>query len=95
MRKYQLSHRTVSLKKAQEPYNQVFQQIALILAPNQPTQTINQQLLFTYLEPCETKVTYFDLTIPVNKDVVTFDVSMDNAQLMHVEEGPCRVKSDL
>ena len=40
--------------------------------------------ILTYFEPCQTKVTYFNLHIFIKQHILTLDVSMNYAQGMHV-----------
>ena len=49
----------------------------------------------TYNEPCKAKVTDLHIAIVVDKHVVTFNVAMDDAEIVHVEVDASTVKSDL
>jgi hypothetical protein len=46
--------------------------------------------MLTYLETGQSEVADFDFQIFVNQDIVTLDVSVYNAQCVHVLEDSCR-----
>ena len=51
-------------------------------------------LVFTYFESSEAEVADLDGESVVNEDVVTFDISMDDAEGVHVVEGAGDISSD-
>ena len=50
--------------------------------------------MFTYSESGESEVADLDVEGVVDKDVVTLDISMDDAERVHVEEGAGDISSD-
>ena len=51
-------------------------------------------LVFTYFESCEAEIADLDGEGVVDEDVVTLDISMDDAKGVHVEEGAGDISSD-
>jgi hypothetical protein len=51
-------------------------------------------LVFTYFESSEAEVADLDGEGVVDEDVVTLDISMDDAERVHVEEGAGDISSD-
>ena len=49
----------------------------------------------TYNEACEAKITDLHIAVVVNEDIVTFDIAMHDAEIVHVEVDAGAVKSDL
>jgi hypothetical protein len=50
--------------------------------------------VYTYFESGETEVADLDVEGVVDEDVVTLDVSVDDAERVHVEEGARDISSD-
>ena len=84
MRRRQHSHHTVAFRKALEPCKQVFLQIALNLFRYQPKKKLKIGSGNTYFESCESKVTDFHLEILVNQNILALNITMNNAESMHI-----------
>ena len=46
----------------------------------------------TYFETGKAEVANLHLVVLVDQNILSFDVAVDNAQLVHVEEHPCGVE---
>jgi len=78
-----------AFKIAQEPCSREFQHTASFPFPSQPRQrwirVSGVDAGVTYEELGEAKVANFDCTVVVDEHIVTFNVSVDNAQVVHVQ----------
>jgi hypothetical protein len=70
-----------------------FPHTALSLCQGQPKDCYTSES--TYLEFSKTKVANFDCEIFADKNVVTFDVAMNNTQGVHILEDASSVKGNL
>ncbi len=73
-----------SSEKVQEPYKWVCPNTASFLSRGQPIWFLESEKF--YFESSETEIADFDVQIIINENVVTLDVPVDYAQLMHVLE---------
>ena len=48
----------------------------------------------TYDEPCKAKVANFDIEVIVDEHIVTFDVTVHNSQVVHVQVHSCAIERD-
>ena len=64
----------------------MFLQIALNLFQYQPKAKLMNESRNTYFETCKSKITDFNLEVLVNQNILALNVTMYNAESVHVIE---------